>query len=208
MKRSAQTVYNIFDFEDVPAAAGVVKRVATKLNVGTIPMYEREDLFPSNASGLNKALEYEYQPKFLNVDEHHRFDEATVRYQIAAGSYMGGRLIRETDLPPFKWVKTQSKHAHRVPEDHYLNVRSEAPQGLHSLNPSVKASTNHQKVLSTGFHNRMRADGFERDDNNKIFPRLPTGLPMAVDPQRATIDAERINTTMVEPISVFPSIGF
>ena len=208
MKRSAQAIYNLYDFETAPAGHEVVKRVATKLNVGKIAEYDREDLFPSSASGLNKATQYNYRVNFLEGEDVHRFDEATVRYQIAAGAYMGGRIIRQTDLPHFKLIKSPPKLSHRVPEQHYLNVRSEAPHGLHGLNPMVRESMNRQKVRTTGAHNSMRAYGFERDDNDKIFPRLPTGLPMGVEPQRATLDAERINSTMVEPISVFPPLGF
>jgi len=208
MKRSAQAIYNLYEFESVPAAGESVKRVATRLKMGKIPQFDREDLFPSSANGLNKATSYDFSPNFLDGEDVHKFDEATVRYQIAAGAYMGGRIIRQTDLPHFKFIKSPPKQSHRLPEKHYLNVRSEALHGLHGVNPMVKQSMQKQKVLTTGAHNAMRAFGFERDDNDKIFPRLPTGLPMSVETQRDTLDAERINSNMVQPISVFPGIGF
>lgn len=208
MKRAAETVLNVYDFENLPRIGDVAKRAAVQLNTGSLPQYERADLFPSNASALNKATEYDYIPQWLPMDDVNKFDEATIRYQVAAGAYYGGRLIRETDIPHFKWMRTPDKKYHRISEEHMLNVRSEAPRGLHGISAAVRETIRQQQVTSTGAYNRMRADGFERDDNRKIFPRLPTGLPMAVDTQRSTLDADRINDKMVEPISVFPSIGF
>lgn len=208
MKRTGEALLNVYGFESVPAISAGVKRAATQLDMGVVPMHEREDLFASNASGINKGTREDYHPLFLKDEDIQKYDEATIRYQQAAGVYMGGRLIREMDLPPFKWARSPATVYHRIAEDHFLNVAAEAPYGLNSVDPMVRAAFNHQKVLSTGASNRMRASGFERDVNPKIYPRLPTGLPFSVEPQRRTVDADRINSKMVEPISVFPPIGF
>ena len=179
-----------------------------KQDLGTIPVYERADLFPADATALNKALDYNLVYKTQENEDILKLDEATIRYQIASGAYSGARIIRELDIPHFHFRKTKIESLHRIPEDHYLNINAEPPRGLHTLNPMVKSTFNQQKVKTTGASNSVRSRGFERDDNPKIYPRLPTGLPFTTETQRPTSSAFRVNATLVDPIATFPSLGF
>jgi hypothetical protein len=207
MKRSAEALYSIYGMQNM-AASQPVKRPLVTLSTGAPPMFEKADLFPATASAFNKATEYNYSPNFLKDEEVYKLDEATIRYQIASGAYSGGRNIRETDLPVFKMKHGSQTMIHRIPEAHWLNVRSEAPKGYRTVNPVVRESTSRQKVLTTGAHNHMRAKGAERDFNPKIYPQLPVGLPMNVEPQRPVSDELRVNNLVVETIPTFPQIGF
>lgn len=207
MKRSTEALYNIYGMEALPSS-NAVKRPLVQLNTGAPPMFERADLFAATASALNKATDYNYDPNFLKNEEVYKLDEATIRYQIASGAFNGGRLIRENDIPVFKLKHGKQVQVHRIPEEHWLNVRSEASHGFRVVNPIVRESTARQKVLTTGAHNRMRAHGAERDFNVKIFPQLPLGLPRNVEPQRPVSSDTRINSLVVPTIPVFPQIGF
>jgi len=207
MKRSANAIYNIYDQAAMTEVSEPVKRPATKLDMGTLPMYEQSDLFASSASAFNKAMDYTYEPSFLSEDMH-KMDEATIRYQLASGAFSGGRHVRQADLPPFK-LKYQNKVTiYRIPENHLLNVRAEAPRGLHAINPLVRDTVDKQKVKTTGAANSVRRSGWERYGNPKIYPELPVGLPMSTEPQRAVSDSLRINNNLVDPIATFPSLGF
>lgn len=191
------------------AAAAPVKRPLVQLSTGAPPMHERADLFHATASALNKATDYNYEAHFLTDEDVYKLDEATIRYQIASGAYSGARNIRETDLPMFK-MRHENKPVctHRIPEDHWLNIRSEAPRGFRTINPVVREATSRQKVVTTGAANHMRSKGGERDHNPKIYPQLPFGLPMNVEPQRPVSSDVRINNLLVETISTFPQVGF
>lgn len=207
MKRSAEALYNIYGMQTMPTTAAV-KRPMVALSTGAPPMFERADLFPATASALNKATDYDYQSNFLKDEEVYRPDEATIRYQIASGAYAGGRNIRETDFPVFKLKHGKQVVMHRIPEEHWLNIRSEAMHGFRTINPVVREATSRQKVLTTGPHNHMRARGGERDQNPKIFPALPLGIPRNVEPQRPVTSDTRINSLVVPTIPTFPQIGF
>jgi hypothetical protein len=189
-------------------ASQPVKRPMVTLSTGAPPMYERADLFPATATALNKATEYNYKANFLKDEDVYKLDEATIRYQIASGAYSGARNIRDTDLPTFKLRHEQPASLHRIPEDHWLNIRSEAPRGYRTVNPIVREATTRQKVVTTGASNAMRAKGSERDFNPKIYPQLPLGLPLSVEPQRPVSSDVRINNLVVETIPTFPQIGF
>jgi hypothetical protein len=207
MKRSAEALYSIYGMQNM-AASVPVKRPLVQLSTGTPPMYERADLFPSSATALNKATDYNYEANFLADEDVYKLDEATIRYQIASAAYSGARNIRETDLPAFKMRHAQQTVIHRIPEDHWLNIRSEAPHGYKTINPVVREATSRQKVITTGASNHMRSKGGERDFNPKIYPQLPFGLPLNVEPQRPTSSDVRINNMVVETIPTFPQIGF
>ena len=207
MKRSAEALYSIYGMQNMSASAPV-KRPLVHLATGAPPMFERADLFPASASALNKATDYDYHANFLNDEDVYKLDEATIRYQIASGAFSGARRIRETDLPTFKMKHANKVVVHRIPEDHWLNVRSEAPHGYKTINPVVREATMRQKVTTTGASNHMRSKGGERDFNPKIYPQLPFGLPMTVEPQRPTSSDVRINNLVVETIPTFPQIGF
>lgn len=191
----------------MPASQAVKKPMVT-LSTGVPPMYERADLFPATASAFNKATDYNYQPNFLKDEEVYKLDEATIRYQIASGAYSGARNIRETDLPVFKMRSSEQSAIHRIPEEHWLNIRAEATRGFRTVNPVVREATIRQKVVTTGASNHMRAKGSERDFNPKIYPQLPMGLPLNVESQRPVSHEVRINNTVVETIPTFPQIGF
>lgn len=206
MKRSSEALYNIYGKQATPSSP--VKRGMVKLNMGAPPMHERADLFPATASAFNKAMESTLTPNFLQNEDVYKPDEATIRYQIASGAYSGARTIRESDLPVFKMKHANKIAIHRIPEEHWLDIRSEAKHGYRAVSEVVREATARQKVLTTGAHNHMRAKGAERDKNPKIFPQLPVGLPMAVEPQRPTSYDTRINDNMVQTIPVFPQIGF
>ena len=208
MKRSAESIYSIYGFEQSQQTGEMVNRPSTHLNMGLLPMYEREDLFPAPATALNKAMQYDYEPKVLDNEDVYKVDEATVRYVLASSAYNGGRIIRETDLPHFRMKHPAPTQMHRLSEKHLMDVKAEPKRGLRTVNPMVRESVTRQKVLTTGNGNKMRARGGERDFNPKIYPQLPDGLPMSVEPQRATIDATRINQSMVDTIAAFPEIGF
>lgn len=208
MKRQNESIYNVYGFEKPQSAGEMVSRPDTHLNMGLLPMYEREDLFPAPATSFNKAMQYDYEPVVLQNEDVYKVDEATVRYVLASSAYSGGRIIRETDLPPFRMKHGMSGQKHRINEDHLMNVRAEPKKGFRTVNPMVRESVTRQKVVTTGNGNKMRARGGERDYNPKIYPQLPDGLPMSVEPQRPTVDATRINQSMVETIAAFPEIGF
>jgi len=207
MKRSAEALYGIYGMQSM-AASAPVKRPQVQLNTAAPPMFERADLFPATASALNKATEYNYNPNFLTDEEVYKPDEATIRYQIASGAYSGARNIRNTDLPVFKMKHKHHTSIHRIPEDHWLNVRSEPRHGYRTVNDTVKEATARQKITTTGASNRMRSKGGERDFNPKIYPQLPMGLPLSVESQRPVSSDVRINNLLVEDIPVFPQIGF
>jgi len=207
MKRSAEALYGIYGMQNMPLATHV-KRPMVQLSTGAPPMYERADLFPASSTAFNKATEYNYEPHFLKDEDVYNMDESTIRYQIASGAYSGARNIRDTDFPVFKMRHGVKTTIHRIPEEHWLNVRSEAPHGYKTINPAVRESTSRQKVLTTGASNNMRAKGGERETNPKIYPRLPLGLPTNVEPQRPMSYDTRINNMMVDTIPTFPQIGF
>lgn len=207
MKRSAEALYGIYGMQNM-AASAAVKRPQVQLNTGTPPMFERADLFPATATALNKATEYNYSPNFLEGEEVYKPDEATIRYQIASGAYSGARNIRDSDLPVFKMKHRQHTSIHRIPEDHWLNVRAEPRHGYRTVNAVVREASARQKVASTGASNSMRAKGAERDNNPKIYPQLPVGLPLSVEAQRPVSSDVRINNLVVSDIPVFPQIGF
>lgn len=207
MKRSAEALYSIYGMSNM-VASQPVKRPMLQLSTGTPPMYERADLFAASASALNKATDYNYSPNFLKDEEMYKLDEATIRYQIASGAFSGGRNIRDTDLPMFKMRHANQTCLHRIPEDHWLNIRSEAPKGLKTINPVVREASSRQKVITTGASNHMRSKGNERDYNPKIYPQLPDGLPLSVETQRPTSSDIRINNMLVQTIPTFPQIGF
>jgi len=208
MKRTSEALFGVYDFHQHPSASEGVKRPTMMQDLGSIPLYERTDLFPANAEALNKALDYNLVYKTQENEEILKLDEATIRYQIASGAYQGARIIRELDLPHFKMRHTKVNTIHRIPEEHYLNMNAEPARGLHTLNPMVKSTFNQQKVTTTGSSNAVRSKGFERDDNPKIYPRLPTGLSFRTESQRPTSDAYRLNGTLVDPIATFPKLGF
>jgi hypothetical protein len=208
MKRSAESIYNVYGFEKTQENGEMVNRPNTHLNMGLLPMYEREDLFPAPATAFNKAMQYDYEPVVLQNEDVYKVDEATVRYVMASSAYNGGRIIRETDLPNFRMKQPGHMQMHRLNENHLLNVRAEPKKGYRTVNPMVRESVSRQKIVTTGNGNKMRARGGERDYNPKIYPQLPDGLPMSVEPQRATLDATRINQSMVDTIAAFPEIGF
>jgi hypothetical protein len=207
MKRSAESLYSIYGMQSM-AASAPVKRPLVQLPMGAPPMYERADLFPSTASALNKATDYNYKANFLTDEDVYKLDEATIRYQLACAAYSGARQIRETDLPAFQMKYAQQPKMHRIPEDHWLNIRSEAPHGYKTINPVVREASSRQKVVTTGASNHMRSKGGERDFNPKIYPQLPMGLPLNVESQRPTSSDVRINQMVVETIPTFPQIGF
>lgn len=207
MKRSTEALYSIYGMQNM-AASAPVKRPLVQLSTGAPPMYERADLFHASATALNKATDYDYNPNFLKDEDVYKLDEATIRYQIASGAFSGARNIRETDLPVFKMRHASHAVAHRIPEDHWLNIRSEAPHGYKTINPVVREATARQKVITTGASNHMRSKGGERDLNPKIYPQLPMGLPMSVEPQRPVSSDVRVNNMVVETIPTFPQIGF
>lgn len=207
MKRSAEALYSIYGMQNmVPTAP--VKKPLVQLATAAPPMYERADLFPATATALNKATEYNYTPNFLKDEDVYKIDEATYRYQLASGAFSGARNIRETDLPVFKLRHQQHVSVHRIPENHWLNVRSEAPHGYKTINPVVREANARQKVTTTGASNHMRSKGGERDNNPKIYPTLPQGVPLSVEPQRSTTSDLRINNLVVPTIPTFPQIGF
>lgn len=206
MKRSAEVVFDVFDFESNAVKSQPVQRVRLQQSMGTLPLYERADLFPASASAYNKAMDYTPALKPMTEDIY-RVDEAALRYNIAAANYNGGRIIVQDDLP-FRVSMRESKTHHKIVEDHYINISAEPEHGLHTVNPSTRSAFASQKSRPTGASNTMRAYGEERYFNPRINPRLPVGIPFSVDPQRAVDDGVRINTTVVNPIATFPSIGF
>lgn len=207
MKRSAEALYSIYGHQNVIPAVPV-KRAVVNLSSGAPPMHERSDLYPAAATAFNKATDYDYVTNFLRDEEMYKPDEATIRYQLASGAYSGGKIIRETDLPVFKMRHAKHVSIHKIPEDHWLNIRSEAKHGFRTVNPVVREATSRQKVMTTGAKNHMRTKGGERDFNPKIYPQLPVGLPLSVEPQRPMSYDIRINDATVAPIATFPSIGF
>jgi len=207
MKRSAESLYSIYGMQSM-AASAPVKRPLVQLSMGAPPMYERADLFPATASALNKATDYNYKPNFLEDEDVYKLDEATIRYQLACAAFSGGKHIRETDLPTFQMKYASQSKMHRIPEDHWLNIRAEPLRGYRTINPVVREATSRQKVTTTGASNHMRSKGGERDFNPKIYPQLAMGLPMTVEPQRPTSSDVRINQLVVDTISAFPQIGF
>lgn len=208
MKRDFDHVKcNVYDFQSIPQKS---KRSApgVQMDLGTIPMYERSDLHPASATALNKATESDLSIQVQSKEVIYKMDEETIRYNVSAAAYSGARLVKNMDLPNFLMKSKRRKTMYMIPPSHYLNVHSEARRGLHGLDSVVRNTFGKQKVTTTGADNQVKAFGFERNTNPAIFPRLPDGLPMSIDPMRPTADGVRINQTVVEPIAVFPSIGF
>lgn len=197
----------VYEFQHAPKEAKRARRVDMSLPVGTLPMYEMSDLMPASASGVNKATDYTLKLNIQKEEEILKVDEAALRFNQACANYRGAHVIRQDELP-FRTTMRKDSQFFRVPEDHYLNTANEAPRGRNAVNLQAKMSFAMQKVKTTGASNNVKAKGFERDDNQKIYPRLPTGLPMSVDPMRPTSDGIRINSTIVQPIAVFPQAGF
>ena len=208
MKRRQGLRFDIYDSDATTARYDVVKRVAMKHDTGKLPMYEKSDLIPADANALNKATQYDYKPVFVEGDDIYHFDEAQIRYQQAAGAFCGARNIVHQDLRPFHTRIRKHPEYYKFLDQHVVTVKSQAGHGFHAMDPNVRSTIERQKVITTGAGNRMRADGFERDDNPKIFPQLPVGLPTSVEPMRPTSDQIRLNQTLVDPIASFPSIGF
>lgn len=207
MKRASDVQLEVYRGENKVRKSEPVQRILMQQSLGTIPVYERADLLPSTASALNKAMDSTPSYTFLKEEEVYKVDEATLRYNIAASNYNGGRNIVQNDLP-FRTAMAKQKSHHRIVEDQYLDVIAEPTRGLYTVNPVTRSAFNNQKTRTTGASNTMRAFGVERYVNPKIFPRLPTGIPFSVDPQRPVDDAVRINNNMVQPISSFPIAGF
>jgi hypothetical protein len=208
MKRRQGLRFDIFDSDSSTAQYDVVKRPSVRHNTGSLPMYEKADLFPADAAALNKATQYDYKPTFLQGDDIYHFDEAQIRYQQAAGAFCGARNIVSQDIRPFTTRIRKNPEYYKFQDQHIVTVKSQAGHGFHAIDPYVRSTIQKQKVITTGAGNRMRADGFERDDNPKIFPQLPMGLPTSVEPMRPTSDQIRLNQTLVDPIATFPSMGF
>ena len=198
----------IYAFESDVSNAKKAKRVDMSLDVGTLPMYERADLFPASASAINKATEYNIKYNTQDAEDILKVDESSIRFNQACSNFRGARNIYQQDLPPLRIAARREVNKYKLIEDHYQNIVSEASRGMHGVNLIAKQSFHAQKVRTTGAGNNVKSKGFERDDNPKIYPRLPTALPMSVEPMRPTIDGIRINDTIVDPIAVFPRAGF
>jgi hypothetical protein len=208
MKRDFDQVKcNVYDFQSIPQKT---RRdvPGIQMDLGTIPMYEKADIQPASATALNKATDSDLKLEFQSKEIIYKIDEEALRYNTSAAAFSGARLVRNTDLPTFMMRSKRSSSKYVIPHAHYLNVQSEAKRGLHGLDNVVRSTFGKQKVSTTGADNQVKAYGFDRNTNRAIYPRLPDGLPMSVEPMRAVSDGIRINRTVVDPIAVFPSVGF
>lgn len=187
------------------------KRIKLNNTSHAIPLHERFDQLPSEASAINQGSDFHVVLNSANGTN--RISESLFKEQIAAVGVRGSKIVRDDGYRYKSSMKGVAKLApkyNRVNEGHYLNVANESRFGMHAVNEQSKTMFRGQDPNTVGSSNHTRYGGFERHSLPEFYPRLPESLPESmVTPNVPNKDSVRLNDVQIETApQVFPTIGF
>lgn len=179
-----------------------------RTDLGQLPLYRENDVYVDSASAVNGGADYAVS--FLTQPESYcnKVDEDSFRHAYITVATRGNRVPPGMDYTVNMKTKEQEPAHWVLNNEHYLNEQASARHGFHGINRPSRISVANQTSITEGANNNMREHGFERNTNPTVYPTLPTGNPLSVEPNLATLDVERINSVPVDPIPVFPTANF